>query len=294
MGFKTMGKWLKNPGMLAGTAGLLWLGMCAGVQGQVAPAAKPPAAPGATPAGAQAPLAPGVARHGAATSQGKVSAASAALDESAGAKKSGGVLVDQVIGVVNGDLILESDVDEERRFGSLQPYRNPAGTFSRDAAIDRLIDRALILQQAKLQPDDAVTTEEARAQLQGLRKDIPACKTYGCETDAGWQRYVATQGFTIDELTERWRQRMQILKFIELRFQAGIQISPAQIKDYYEKTMLPEYAKQRVAAPKLETISDRIQEVLLQQQVSNLLADWLKSLKVQGTVRMIRPGEVQP
>ena len=47
----------------------------------------------------------------------------------------------------------------------------------------------LILQQAALQPEDAVTDAELDAQLATLRKDIPACKQYHCETDAGWQKY---------------------------------------------------------------------------------------------------------
>jgi hypothetical protein len=58
--------------------------------------------------------------------------------------------------------------------------------------------------------------------------------------------------------------------------------------------MLPEYAKQKVTPPKLETISARIEEVLLQQQVGNLLRDWLKSLRAQGNVWVMRPGEVAP
>ena len=32
-----------------------------------------------------------------------------------------GVLLDRLVAVVNGDVILESDVDEERRFGEVQP-----------------------------------------------------------------------------------------------------------------------------------------------------------------------------
>ncbi len=74
----------------------------------------------------------------------------------------------------------------------------------------------------------------------------------------------------------------------------GIRISPEEIKTYYEKTMLPEYARQKAKAPPLDAISERIQEVLLQQQVSSLLNDWLQSLKAQGSVRMMKPGEVQP
>ena len=38
-----------------------------------------------------------------------------------------------------------------RRFSRL---RDPTGTFSRQRAIERLIDRDLILQQAKLQPQE--------------------------------------------------------------------------------------------------------------------------------------------
>lgn len=203
-----------------------------------------------------------------------------------------GVLVDQVIAVVNDDLILESDVDEERRFEAFQPLRR-AGGFSRQKAIERLVDRALILQQAKLQPDIAVTDAEVQAQLQTLRKDIPACKEFHCETDAGWERFVQAQGFTVPELTERWRQRMQILKFIEIRFRAGIRITPAEIREYYDKTLAPEYAKQGTKPPALDAISERIQEILLQERVTSLLEDWLKSLKAQGAVRMMKPGEVQ-
>ncbi len=229
--------------------------------------------------------------HGEATSLGEVTnLPSDSLEPPV--RAAGGVVADQVIGVVNGDLILESDVNEERRFEAFEPFTTP-GAFSRDRAISRLIDRTLILQQAKLQPDQVVTTAQAEDQLQMLRKDLPACKNV-CETDAGWQKFVADHGFTMPELVQRWQQRMEILKFIEMRFRSGIEITPAQIKTYYEKNMLPEYAKVKATPPKLDVISDRIQEVLLEQQVSSLLSDWLTSLKAEGNVRIMRPGEVEP
>ena len=204
-----------------------------------------------------------------------------------------GVVLDQVVGVVNGDLILESDVDEERRFAAFQPFRDQR-QFSRDRAIARLVDRTLILQQERLQPQTPITDAEMENQLSALRKQIPACKQYHCETDAGWQKFVEDQGFSLQELKERWKDRMEVLRFIEMRFKMGIRITPEEIKTYYDKTLLPEYAKQKATAPNLDTISDRIQEILLQQQVSALLGDWLKSLKAQGSVRMAKAGEVEP
>jgi peptidyl-prolyl cis-trans isomerase SurA len=211
----------------------------------------------------------------------------------ASARPGRGEVLDRLVAVVNGDVILESDVDEERRFEEVQPYRTIA-SVTRDRLIERLIDRALILQQEALQPEDGISDEDVNAQLTRLRKDIPACKQDNCETDEGWKRYLGDHGFTEEEFRARWNQRMQLLKFIEARFRNGIKISDAEVQAYYEKNMLPEYAKRNVTPPKLETIEKRIEEVLLQQQVGALLQDWLKSLRAQGSVRMITPGEATP
>lgn len=205
-----------------------------------------------------------------------------------------GTVLDRVVAVVNDDLILESDVDQEQRFEEIQPYRNTDGSPSRERTVRRLIDRELILQQAELEPDTAISDKELDAQLLTLRRDIPACKQYHCETDAGWQKYLGAHGFTVEDFREQWRERMELLRFIEVRFRNGIRISDDEIKTYYEKTMLPEYAKRHVTPPKLEAISPRIEEVLLQQQVGNLLRDWLTSLRAQGRVRIMDPNEVAP
>ncbi len=201
-----------------------------------------------------------------------------------------GVLIDRVVAVVNGDVVLESDVEEERRMSAFQPISTPEGNATRERAIERLVNRRLLLQQAKLQPQHAVTEGDIDVQIDQLKKEIPACKAAHCETAAGWAKFLADHGVTSNEVRAHWRERMETLQFIEVRFRAGIRISQAQIKDYYDKTMLPEYARQKVKAPPLEKLSDRIQEVLLQQQVSGLLSDWLKSLRAQGTVQLVQDG----
>src|SRR5271154_3335179 len=96
----------------------------------------------------------------------------------------GALQIDRVVAIVNGDLILESDVDEERRFAAFQPYSKPTDAFSRQDAIDRLIDRTLILQQNGEQAMPAITDAEATADILDLRKAIFACRPYHCETDA--------------------------------------------------------------------------------------------------------------
>jgi peptidyl-prolyl cis-trans isomerase SurA len=205
-----------------------------------------------------------------------------------------GVEVDRVVAIVNSELILDSDVDRERRFAALLPYGEASGPYNRDETIERLVNRDLILQQAQLQPGSGVTQEAASQDLDALRKAIPTCKEYHCDTQEGWDKFLAAEGFTEESLTSLWRQRMEVLAFIELRFRMGIRITPEEIRAYYTKTMLPQYAAQHAAPPPIRTIENRIQEVLLQQRVSKLLDDWLESLRAQGNVVVLHPGKEAP
>ncbi len=203
------------------------------------------------------------------------------------------IMLDRVVAIVNNDLVLQSDVDAEERFAAFHPT-SETEPVSRDKLIDRLIDRALIFQQMALQPSPPVTDEEVNAELSTLRKLIPKCAAYHCDTEAGWKKFVDDQGFTLEELTERWRQRIEVLRFIEERFRMGIRILPADIDLYYTKTMIPAYEKEKAPAPAEATIADRIQEILLQQRVDTLLDDWLTALRAQGSVRILKPGEEAP
>ena len=204
-----------------------------------------------------------------------------------------GTELDRVVAIVNDDVILDSDVNEELRLQAFDPYRTRS-ELSPTRAIERLINRALILQQLKLQPEEQPSDAEVNRQIDQLRSDIPACTQYQCKTKAGWNRFLTDHGFTEASFFTRWKERMTVLSFIEDRFEMGVAIKPEQIQTYYEKTLLPEYQRAHAQAPKLDAISDQIREVLLQQQISNLLQDWLKSLRAQGSVVVLHPGEEAP
>jgi parvulin-like peptidyl-prolyl isomerase len=229
--------------------------------------------------------------------QGGAYAQAAGATAQAGAQPGSGtgteLTLDRVAAMVNGDLILESDLDAEERFTAFQPF-SEAQQATREELLNRLIDRTLILQQMALQPEAPISDAEVDEQFAMLRKSIPKCAAYHCDTEAGWEKFVADQGFTLEEVRDRWRQRMEVLRFIEERFRMGIRISQAEIDEYYKTTMLPAYQKENAPAPPEATIADRIQEILLQQQVDKLLDDWLATLRAQGSVRILKPGEEAP
>jgi peptidyl-prolyl cis-trans isomerase SurA len=204
------------------------------------------------------------------------------------------VVLDRVVAVINGEAILQSDVDEEMHFAALEPFQTGegTGTDTRQFALRRLISRSLIEQQMKEQQqfNIDVTDADVLKSLDELRSHLPVCLKFNCKTADGWDKFLDANDLTNEEVIDHWRQRLTILRFIDQRFRAGIRISEESIEEYYAKSVVPVFAQQQQKAPPLKDVSARIQDVLLEQQVNMLLQDWLKSLQDEGSVRIIDPA----
>jgi peptidyl-prolyl cis-trans isomerase SurA len=205
----------------------------------------------------------------------------------------GAVVLDHVVAVINGSVILQSDVQEEMSYSVLQPFGIDSARNTPQRALQRLIDRDLILQQMETaQTVTPPTPEDVQQRITQLRGVIPECAAYHCETDAGWQKFLEAKGLTEKEVEAHWSQRMLILSFIQSRFGSGVRITPAEIADYYNKTLVPQFRDRdkTLKPPPLATVSSRIEEILLQQRVSSLLLEWLQSLKSEGSVSILDPA----
>jgi peptidyl-prolyl cis-trans isomerase SurA len=198
------------------------------------------------------------------------------------------MLMDQAVAVINGEVILASDVREQQRFAVFEPLSAPGGEFTLMQAMQQIVNRTLLLGQMQEQelappPADSAVDE----QIAELRKHMPACAGQNCETEEGWRRFLAARGFTEAELHGRWKERMRILDFIGVRFRTGIRITKPEIDTYYKEKLLPEFQARKLTPPPLALVSDRIDEVLLQQHVNVLLNDYLRSLKDAGSVLIL-------
>lgn len=200
------------------------------------------------------------------------------------------VILDRVIAVVNNRAILNSDLTLEMRVSVLEPNGRGASAETPQGALQRLISRTLIRQQIREEDAQADTPspQEISDRLTALRKELPICVRENCATDAGWQAFLVRHDLTQQEVETYLRNRLGILRFIELRFRQGIQISPDEIQAYYKDTLVPQYQKDQ-AIPSLDQVSSRIQEILLQQKVSAMFSGWLDNLRKQGEVEILDP-----
>lgn len=201
------------------------------------------------------------------------------------------VVLDRVVAVVNDHAILASDLKEEILLSVLEPNDPEPGAESAEQALQRLISRSLIRQQ--IREEDAQTTvptrEEVEARLVEMRKQLPVCVREHCASEEGWTAFLDHHGLTQPRVEAYLRNRLQILRFIEMRFRQGIRIPEAEISTYYRDTLLPQYPAGQ-AAPPLAEVTARIEEILLQQKVNAMFNDWLDSLRQQGEVEVLDPS----
>ena len=200
------------------------------------------------------------------------------------------VILDRVVAVVNNHAILASDVDEEMQLAILDPNEAGLGALTRKRALEQLISRSLIQQQIRQQDEQASEPSQAEvdARLAEIRNELPACVRQNCASDNGWKVFLAAHDLTAQRVESYLLYRLQILHFIELRFRQGIRITPQEIETYYRETLLPQYTEGE-SVPELEKVSERIEEILLQQRVNVLFEDWLKNLRKQGDVEVLDP-----
>ena len=205
------------------------------------------------------------------------------------------VVLDRAVAVVNDHVILASDLDDEIRLSVLDPNRGGQGELTPQSALEQLVSRSLIEQQIRQEDAQAVEPSQADvdARLEELRKQLPACVRQNCATDSGWKAFLDAHDLKPERVEAYLRYRLEILRFIELRFRQGIQISQQQIESYYHDVLLPQYAPGD-AIPPLEQVAQRIQEILLQQQVNVIFGNWLDDLRRQGDVEVLDPALAPP
>jgi hypothetical protein len=153
----------------------------------------------------------------------------------------------------------------------------------------------LIQQQIRQEDTESAEAPQAdvQARIQEVRRELPACVRQNCATEEGWKKFLREHGLTAEQVENSMRRRIQILRFIEVRFKQGIRIDPKEIESYYKETLLPQYAAGETPPPR-EQVSPRIEEILLQQQVNVLFDGWLTNLRKQGDVEVLDPSLESP
>jgi peptidyl-prolyl cis-trans isomerase SurA len=191
--------------------------------------------------------------------------------------------LDRVVAVVNRQPILASDVEDAAHFEALEQGKVPNTLDAeRKAVLNRVIERELICQQM---PD---TFEPASGlvdhHISELRAQFPAIKT-----DAQWMDMLATYGLDTETLRADVTLELKVVHFLEIRLRPTVRVESDEVSDYYSKKLVPQLKAAGATAEPIERVRDKIEEVLLQQKMTEVFDAWVANLRTQGTIRILDP-----
>ena len=196
-------------------------------------------------------------------------------------------VIDRIVVTVNGAAILESDWDEAARFECLLEQKPLESLTPADlkATLERLVDQALIQQQMQSARFSLLTSDEVSKSVLDMHDQ--ATRNFASNRPSlTWQQALEKYGLSEEQFESRAAQQVQTLRFIDQRFRPGIRIDRGKVESYYREKVLPELQRNGAKEAPLADISPKIQELLVQQTMNEMLTAWLRDLRAQSEVEV--------
>lgn len=197
-----------------------------------------------------------------------------------------GELLDRIVATVNTHAILQSDWDDEVRYECFMSGREPQDVTmeQRKAALERLIDQYVLREQMRMTDLKSAGADEIKKQMENL-KDDQLREHPGQSWEATLSRYQLTDRVVEGHVAAELEQ----FQLVDLRFRPSIQISSADVENYYREQIIP---KLPAADPSsLTDAAPKIREILLQERMNQLLNSWLETLRSQAQIQMLSAGD---
>ena len=180
-------------------------------------------------------------------------------------------LRDRIVAVVDGDPILQSDVERAQALGTAPP---PAGSSERDArrrVLDGLIEERLRIHEVERYGFEQVPVEMIAKQVEAIRSRFPS--------DEVFQKRLQALGMTMEGLEQLVAQQLQVLVYVDELLGARVFVGLEEIEAYYERTLQPQLRAAGQPVPPLDEVRERIREVLRQQRLNEELQRWTAELR---------------
>jgi predicted transcriptional regulator len=190
-------------------------------------------------------------------------------------------IIDRIVATVNGHVILQSDWDDAVRFEALVDGRPLAQITDQDRsrALDRLIDQELLREQAQGADAPLPPSEEVNQRVQEIQNQ------YTSTSPDGWREALAQFGFEQKQLEARVAHDISVLRHVEARLRPTVQIDQPSIESYYRDRLLPQLRRAGGKEVPLAQVAGKIREILIQEKVNQLFANWLQSLRAGSKIR---------
>jgi hypothetical protein len=179
-------------------------------------------------------------------------------------------IIDRIAVSVGNRVITASDLDREIRVTAL--LSGDKLDFSQDVrrtAAGRMVEQKLIERELEMSRYAVPSPESIEPALEDFKK-----KSFKSEDD--YRRALTEYGLTEQDVRDKVLWQRTLLKFLEVRFQTGVQVTDQQIEDYFNKVVAPAARVDHPGEqPSIDDYWDDIEEKLAGDRANQEMDKWL-------------------
>lgn len=211
---------------------------------------------------------------------GKLQAAAFVL--AAAAALAAPVEIDRIAAIAGKEAIKTSDIDRDLRLTAfLNDERPVLNAETRRTSAERLVDQAILRQEIAR----GSYAPPSKNQVDGLLNQIQRERFGG--SGARLRDALARDQLTEDELRDRLRWQLTVLRFIEQRFRAAVLVTDEDAHAYYDAHRA-ELARQSGGDSSFAALEPKLRETLEEERANQNFAEW------QGQARKRYRIEIKP
>jgi predicted component of type VI protein secretion system len=185
--------------------------------------------------------------------------------------------VDRLLAAVNGKVITELDLKMTRWLNAVLDVGQSKQLQSRKEELEQLIDLELVRQEMENYPiPQAQVDAVVNAKVDFLRD------TYA--EIGGLPALLGQLGLEMDELIQKIRVIVKTDRFIATRFLPFVNVSSADVENYYQLKLIPDLKARGYPASSLADVASKIEALLIEEKKSAAWFQWFENLKKNSRI----------
>lgn len=190
----------------------------------------------------------------------------------------GADIIDRVAVSIGLDVIAESEILEQIRLTALQNGQQPDySPENRRAVAEKLVEQYLLRREILA---SRFAPEIGNRQVDDILSEL---RTTAYKQPNSFEAARDRLGLSDEAIRRQIEWQLTLVPFIDQRFRPSVPIPEAEIQEYYENVFVAQWkaADNKGEAPPLESVRDRIDQILTSQRADQALDRWLGQARTQ-------------